>query len=54
MNTAESWAKSKGLFKISVATQKINKEACAFYKKLGYEICDIDYIYHVGNKYDKI
>jgi dTDP-4-amino-4,6-dideoxy-D-galactose acyltransferase len=54
MVAAERWAKTNGLFKINVATQKRNKEACGFYEKVGYDIMDIDYIYHFGDKYDKI
>lgn len=46
----EKWAIDQKLDKISVATQQQNIKACNFYSKMGFEIYDEEYIYHIWNE----
>jgi dTDP-4-amino-4,6-dideoxy-D-galactose acyltransferase len=50
IHAVEKWAIDQKLHKISVATQQQNIDACNFYKKMGFEIHDEEYIYHIWNK----
>lgn len=50
IHAVEKWAIDQKLYKISVATQQQNIDACNFYSKMGFEIHDEEYIYHVWNK----
>jgi dTDP-4-amino-4,6-dideoxy-D-galactose acyltransferase len=47
IDAAEEWAINQKIEKITVATQQQNSGACNFYSKLGFEIYDEDFIYHV-------
>ncbi len=47
---AERVANIKGFKKIQIVTQGINQPACNLYKKIGYQISNIDYVYHVWKK----
>lgn len=47
IKSAEQWCLHNSLNNCEVATQKDNETACNFYKKSGYTIKDITYIYHL-------
>lgn len=42
----ESWCCENKITSLDIATQLDNEQACGFYKKNGYEIKQIEYIYH--------
>jgi dTDP-4-amino-4,6-dideoxy-D-galactose acyltransferase len=46
MRAIEGWCLRNDVCEIDVATQLDNKQACAFYERNGYNIKQIDYIYH--------
>lgn len=46
MEAIEIWALSAGCYEVQVATQQNNIQACRFYERNGYQVKDIQYIYH--------
>jgi dTDP-4-amino-4,6-dideoxy-D-galactose acyltransferase len=50
MNAALFYFKEKGITNIEVVTQKANKIACEFYRALGFEIRNVENIYHLWIK----
>ena len=50
LRTAENWCLKNNIDALEVATQLDNIQACNFYKKNGFEIKQIDYIYHYYKK----
>ncbi|WP_430817674.1 GNAT family N-acetyltransferase [Carboxylicivirga sp. RSCT41] len=50
MHAAENWYMRNKITKATVVTQLSNTHACSFYKKNGYSIKEIQYIYHLWNK----
>ena len=47
---AENWVSSMNLQYLKVATQKSNSNACLFYQKMGFDLFDTDYIFHIWKK----
>jgi len=45
-----NYAKNKKIFKVFVATQKENKNACNFYLKNKFQLHSEKFIYHIWNK----
>lgn len=50
MQATENWYIRNKITNATVVTQLSNKQACSFYKKNGYSIKEIQYIYHLWNK----
>lgn len=46
LTQVESWCLLNGVIKLEVPTQMKNEQACSFYKKNGFLVKKIDYIYH--------
>jgi dTDP-4-amino-4,6-dideoxy-D-galactose acyltransferase len=46
INSIENWCLKNNVSELEVATQLSNKQACAFYKKNGFDIKQVQYIYH--------
>lgn len=46
INSIENWCSKNDISELEVATQLSNKQACAFYKKNGFNIKQVQYIYH--------
>ncbi len=47
---AERLAYKKGFKQIQIVTQGMNEPACNLYKKLGYNIDKVDFVYHIWKK----
>lgn len=50
IKTCENYAFANGCDKIEVCTQKNNEAAMKLYKKNGFEVNNVQYIYHLWNK----
>lgn len=50
MRATEDWCLQNNIHTLEVATQLDNVQACNFYKKNGFSIKQIDYIYHYYKK----
>jgi dTDP-4-amino-4,6-dideoxy-D-galactose acyltransferase len=50
MMSVFNYAKNKKIFKVFVATQKENKNACNFYLKNKFQLHSEKFIYHIWNK----
>ena len=50
IKAAENWVFSNNLQYLKVVTQKSNKNACLFYKNMGFNLFDIDYTFHIWKK----
>lgn len=53
IKAAENWVSSNNLQYLKVITQKSNKNACLFYKNMGFTLFDTDYIFHIWKKNSK-
>ncbi len=54
LKKVEWWCSENDIETLEIATQMDNEKACAFYKKNGYEIKQIEYIYHYYKNADQI
>lgn len=46
---AENWASEQNLHNLYVSTQKTNVNACQFYHKMGFNLEQKEYIFHIWN-----